>query len=80
MLPGDEAIVTGTLIMSPSVLSTTRALELGELVQIIEVDDFVNAALVWGADSGIEQWIGLESLTPLGALFGGFLEGNYEDE
>ena len=79
MKAGDSAVVTGALLISPTVQHISGRLAMGELVQVVEVDDFVQCALVWGADSGIHQWIGLESLTELEVLFGGFLEGVYED-
>jgi|TARA_B100001105_G_scaffold253492_2_gene247174 hypothetical protein len=79
MLPGDSAVVTGDLMLAPTIMEESERLELGELVQIIEIDDFVQAALVWGADSGARQWIALESLTPLGVLFGGFVEGVFDE-
>ena len=79
MLPGDDAVVTGDLMLAPTIMEESERLNQGELVQVIEIDDFVQAALVWGADSGVRQWVALESLTPLGVLFGGFPEGLFDE-
>ena len=79
MLPGDDAVVTGDLMLAPTIMEESERLNQGELVQIIEIDNFVQAALVWGADTGVRQWIALESLTPLGVLFGGFVEGVFDE-
>jgi hypothetical protein len=79
MLPGDDAVVTGELMLAPTIMEESERLKLGELVQIIEIDEFLQAALVWGADSGVRQWIALESLTPLGVLFAGFVEGVFDE-
>ena len=79
MLPGDDAVVTGSLLMSAEDMRIVHYLEHGELVQILEIDEDTKAALVWGAKAGVEQWIALEALTPLGVLFGGFMEGWYDE-
>jgi len=80
MKAGDSAVVTGALLVAPTVQEIHGRLVMGELVQVVEVDTFVQCALVWGADSGIHQWIGLESLTELEILFGGFMEGVYDEQ
>ena len=78
MKAGDSAVVTGALLISPTVQDLSGRLIMGELVQVVEVDEFVQCALVWGADSGLHQWIGLESITEISVLFGGFEEGVYD--
>ena len=78
MKVGDDAVITGDMLLAPERMTHDR-LGVGELVSILEIDEFVMCALVWGADTGAQQWIALESLTPLGTLFGGFLEGAFDE-
>ena len=77
MSPGDEAIVTGNPTRGS--MRITSDLEHGELVQILQINEALHSALVWGAASGAKQWICLESLTPPGKLTQGFLEGWFDE-
>ena len=77
MKVGDDAVITGSKNIE-SILSFPMELEIGELVQIEEIDEFLDVALVANVE-GAREWLLLDALTPLGVLFGGFLEGAFDE-
>lgn len=78
MRVGDDVVITGSNNVD-SILAFPMELEMGELAQITEIDEFLDVALVVNVE-GVSEWLLLDSLTPLGVLFGGFAEGVYADE